>query len=367
MTTGNAMRVGVIGAGAWGAEAHIPGFQACDDVAIVAVCDVDAARAEQVAREKDVPRAYTSVEAMLAAEQLDVVSIATPTDTHQATAGAAIAAGLHVLCEKPLARTLPQARAMAAQALAAGVYTKLGFTMRYAPSMRRLKELVTEGFIGTPYLLEMMLQNGQFLSPEKPWHWKLSQAHAGAGVIVEYGIHGLDLARWVLGEVRRVCAAGRTIIPQRHRPESGEVIMIDVEDSCGWLMEFANGALAVCHAGWTTIGRAPGLEFRVYGSHGAVQVVLSDDLPGSEVLRVATAAEQCFEPAEIPARLATPIPSPIGWRRRFQHNLIQHFVNEIRRGGRREPDFTDGVRAQVLLEAVVTSMNEDRWVAPEPV
>jgi predicted dehydrogenase len=367
MTTNNAMRVAVIGAGAWGAEAHIPGFQACDGVTIAAVCDADAARAEQVAREKDVPRAYDSVEAMLATEKLDLVSIATPTDTHQATAGAAIAAGLHVLCEKPLARTLVQARAMSAQALAAGVHTKLGFTMRYAPAMRRLKELVTEGFIGTPDLLEMMLQNGQFLSPEKPWHWKLSQAHAGAGVIVEYGIHGLDLARWVLGEVRRVCAAGRTIIPQRRRPDSGEVVAIDVEDSCSWLMEFANGALGVCHAGWATIGRAPGIELRVYGSRGAVQVVLSDDLPGSEMLRAATAAEQRFEPAEIPDRLATPIPPPAVWRRRFQHNLIQHFVNEIRSGQQGEPDFTDGVRAQALLEAVVTSMREDRWVAPEPV
>ena len=143
--------------------------------------------------------------------------------------------------------------------------------------------------------------------------------------------------------------------------------MIDVEDSCGWLMEFANGALAVCHAGWTTIGRAPGLEFRVYGAHGAAQVILSDDLPGSEVLRVATAAEQRFEPVEIPARLATPIAPPTVWRRRFQHNLIQHFVNEIRRGERGEPDFTDGVRAQALLEAVVASMREDRWVTPEPV
>lgn len=367
MATQDALRVGIIGAGAWGAEAHIPSFQACDGATIAAVCDADGGRAQTVAREKDIPRAYLSVESMLAAEKLDLVSIATPTDTHEATAAAAIAAGLHVLCEKPLARTLAQARAMAEQARRAGIQTKLGFTMRYAPAVQRLKELMTEGFIGTPYLLEMMLQNGQFLSPEKPWHWKLSRAHAGAGVIVEYGIHGLDLARWVLGEVRRVSAAGRTIIPARRRPGGDEVVSIDVEDSCGWLMEFANGALGVCHAGWATVGRAPGLELRIYGSQGAAQVVLSDDLPGSEVLRVATAVDQRFEPAEIPARLATPIPPSTVWRRRFQHNLIRHFLDEIRSGDSGEPDFADGVRAQALLEAVVTSMREDRWVTPEPV
>jgi predicted dehydrogenase len=85
------------------------------------------------------------------------------------------------------------------------------------------------------------------------------------------------------------------------------------------------------------------------------------------MLRVATAAEQRFEPAEIPARLATPIPPPTVWRRRFQHNVIRHFVDEIRSGQRGEPDFADGARAQALLEAVVTSMREDRWVTPEPV
>jgi predicted dehydrogenase len=239
--------------------------------------------------------------------------------------------------------------------------------MRYAPAVRRLKELMSDGFIGTPYLLEMMLQNGQFLCPEKPWHWKLSREHAGAGVVVEYGIHGLDLARWLLGEVRRVCAAGLTIVPQRRRPDDEAMVAIDVEDSCGWLMEFSNRALGVCHAGWAAIGRAPGLELRIYGSHGAAQVVLSDDLPGSESLRTATAGDQSFEAAEIPAHLATPIPPPTVWRRRFQHNLIRHFIDEIRNDQRGEPDFMDGLHAQALLEAVVISMREDRWVMPEKV
>ena len=285
MTQQRNLRVGVIGAGAWGAEAHIPAFQACAGVTVVALCDVDAARGELVAREKGVPFAYTSVEAMVAEQTLDLVSIATPTDAHEAAAGVVIAAGLHVLCEKPLGRTLAQAQAMAEAASRAGVHTKLGFTMRYAPAVRRLKELMDEGFIGTPYLLEMMLQNGQFLDPEKPWHWKLSREHAGAGAVVEYGIHGLDIARWLLGEVRRVSAIGRTIVPQRRRPDGNAMVPIDVEDSCGWLMDFANNALGVCHAGWAAIGRAPGLEVRVYGSRGAAQVMLSDDLPGSEALR----------------------------------------------------------------------------------
>jgi predicted dehydrogenase len=235
--------------------------------------------------------------------------------------------------------------------------------MRYAPAVRRLQELVAEGGIGTPYLFQCFIQNGQFLDPAKPLHWKMTPEHAGGGAVVEYGIHALDLARWIVGEVDRVCAAGRTLIPERKLPTGEGVARIVVDDSCVWLMEFANGALGACHAGWATVGRAPGLEIRVYGSDGAARIMLSDDLPGSEVLHVASAKEQRFEAAAIPDRLATPLPVTAPWYRRFHHNLIHTFIEEIRQDRVGSPTFMDGACAQELLEAVVTAMAEDRWVS----
>ena len=359
------LRVGVVGAGAWATVAHVPGFQACDGVVVAALCDVVPERAAAAARALGVPNSYGSVAAMLAGEQLDVLSIATPTDTHEAAAAAGIAAGLHVLCEKPLAYSVAQARGMAALAATVPVQTRMGFTMRFAPAIRRLKELVAEGVVGRPYLLQMFLQNGQFLDPIKPRHWKMTLQHAGAGAVAEYGVHGLDIARWVMGEVDRVSAAGRRFTDARPAAEGGGTLAVEVEDSCGWLMEFASGALGVCHAGWATVGRAPGLEFRVFGSRGAVQAMLSDDLPDSERLLVADGTEQSFRPAEIPRRLATPIPPPAHWRQRFHHNLISHFVDDVRRSAPGEPSFIDGVRAQELLAAVVRSMAERRWVEVE--
>lgn len=353
------LRVGIVGAGAWAVAAHIPAFQACDGVEVVAICDRDVDQAGKAA--EDGQLVYGSVEAMIAGGPLDIVSIATPTASHRAVASVCLAAGLHVLCEKPLAFTVDDARALAAQARNAGVRTKVGFTMRYAPAVMRLQELVAEGALGTPYLMEMFLQNGQFLDPARPRHWKMTIEHAGAGAVAEYGIHGLDLARWILGEVERVCASGRTFVPRRPAAPGGPMLPVEVEDSCGWLMEFANGGLGVCHAGWTTVGRAPGLEIRIYGSHGAAQVLLADDLPGSERLLVATAENPSFEPAPIPQRLATPIPPPEIWRRRFHHNLVQHFIDEIRGEQAGHPDFEDGLRAQELLAATVRSMAEDGW------
>ena len=245
-----------------------------------------------------------------------------------------------------------------------GVLTKVGFTLRYAPAVMRLKELVDDGTIGRPYMLQMFLQNGQFLDPATPRHWKMTREQAGAGAVVEYGIHGLDLARWLLGEPTRVCATGRTLIPERLLADGSGPVPIDVEDSCAWLMEFAGGALGVAHAGWATVGRAPGLELRVYGANGAARCVLADDLPGSESLQVAAATDQRFLPAAIPDRLQTPLPLSEPWWRRFHQNLIRHFVDEIRTGTGAAPTFADGARDQAVLEAVITSMHEGRWVEP---
>jgi predicted dehydrogenase len=357
------IRVGVVGTGSWARVAHIPGFQACLGVEVHAVCSRSQERGEEVARTFGIPRVFTTIQNMLSAGELDLVSIVTPDDCHFAEASAAIAAGRHVLCEKPLARTVAEAEALAEAARSAGVLTKVGFTLRYAPAVIRLGELVRGGAIGTPYLMELFLQNGQFLNPTTPHHWKMTREHAGGGAVVEYGIHAFDLARSLFGDVARVCAEGRTFVPQRPLPTGSGTAEVDVDDSCVWLMEFANGAHGVAHAGWTIAGRPPGLELRVFGSRGALACVLSEDLPGCESLSFANAAEQRFEPVEIPARLQSPLPTTENWPLRFHQNLIGHFVDEIRAGASRAPTFEDGVAAQRLLEAAHVSMAEDRWVA----
>jgi predicted dehydrogenase len=360
------IRVGIIGTGAWATQAHIPGFAACPGVAVVAICSRSQERGADVARSFGIPRVYTSVQELIAAGELDLVSIVTPDDCHFAEASAAVAAGLHVLCEKPLARTLGEALALTQAARRAGVLTKVGFTLRYAPAVMRLRELLADGTIGTPYLMELFLQNGQFLNPGVPRHWKMTREHAGGGAVVEYGIHGFDLARSLFGDVTRVCAAGRTFIPERPLAAGPGMTNVDIDDSSVWLMNFANGALGVAHAGWATVGRPPGLDLRLFGSQGALRCVLSDDLPGCESLSIANAQDQRFEQVEIPARLQPPLPPNTPWPLRFHHNLIRHFVEEVRSRTRREPAFEDGANAQALLEAALLSMDEARWVTVPP-
>jgi predicted dehydrogenase len=140
--------------------AHVPGFQSCPGVELAAICDADLGRAEQVAADCGIGRVFASATTMLQEEPLDLVSIVTPDDCHRADVEVAIAAGAHVLCEKPLATALNDARVLTALADAAGVRTKVGFMLRYAPAMMRLREVVASGEIGTPQLLQAFQQNG---------------------------------------------------------------------------------------------------------------------------------------------------------------------------------------------------------------
>lgn len=354
------LRVGVIGTGQWARAAHLPAFSTMPEVELVAVAGVERPEAEAAARQFGVSQVFDSGLELIELARPDLVSIVTPDDCHVPDAQAALAAGLHVLCEKPLAVTVADARRLAEQAATSTGRTKMGFTLRYAPSVIRLRELVNEGAIGTPQLVKAFQQNGQFLDPNKPFHWKMDGSRTGGGAIVEYGIHTLDLMRWILGEMTRVSATGRTLVPER--PFEGGTRVVEVDDSTACLMEFVNGAIGMCHAGWSTVGRAPGLELRVYGSNGALKCLLSDDLPGGEGLWMADANEQRFEPAEIPARLAEGLPLELPWWRRFSLALIRDFIAEI--DGRSAPSatFADGLAAQELLDAVIMASREKRWV-----
>ncbi len=350
------VRCGVIGAGRWAREAHIPAFAAHPAVDLVAVADTDPAALAAVYAEYPAIATFATAAEMLAAGPLEAVAIATPDDAHAADATLALAAGCHVLCEKPLAPNLEAARELATLAARSDRRTMVGFTLRYAPAIRGLRTLVQQGVIGRPQHLQIFQQNGQFLDPAHPFHWKMDRDRAGGGAIVEYGIHTLDLARWLTGEIAAVAATGRTWITARPAADGGQR-PVSVDDSTAWLMRFASGETGLAHAGWATTGRPPGLELRLYGSEGAVRCLLSDDLPGSQALWRAGALAQRFESVPLPVQNDEP------WHRRFHAALVDAFIGGIVDGDPPEATFADGAHAQAALTAVLTALEPGAgWV-----
>jgi predicted dehydrogenase len=361
------VRVGLVGAGSWAQRAYVPALRAHPRAELIAVADPDRTRAEGAAGRTGEIAVFESSASMLAAIQPDLVCVVSPDDRHRNDADAALEAGAAVLCEKPLAVSVADAESLVAHAQVRTRPTRVGFTLRYAPSVQRLRALVLSGAIGEPRLLQAFQQNGQFLDPSRPAHWKMDVARTGGGAIVEYGVHTLDLARWIMGEVERVAAISSTWIPER--PDAAGVgrVRIVADDSTAWLMTFATGALGVCHAGWATPGRAPGLELRVFGATGAVRCLLQDDLPGDEALWLA-GPDGRFEPMEIPPPPDQEPGDGDGrhWSERWQARLLGDFIDEVagaRAADPEAPAFADGLRAQEILAAVVTATVEERWVS----
>lgn len=358
---GETLRVGIVGAGSWAQQAHLPGFAACPGVEIVALCESDPVRAAEAAAAWAIPAVYPSAAAMVAALPVDLISVVTPDDAHDGDVRAALAVGAHVLCEKPLATTLAEARALADLAQEAGVMTQVGFAMRFAPAMTRLRQIVTSGEIGELRLLQAFQQNGQFLDPAAPFHWKMDAARTGGGAVVEYGIHTIDLALWIMGAASSVCATSRTWTAERPRADGQGYEAVTGDDSTAWLMEFTSGAIGMCHAGWATAGRAPGLEIRVFGSRGAVRCSLSDEFPQAEQLWLA-GPDGHFSSQPVAADVHDADIADLPWWVRFPARLIRSFVADIAQGTATGPTFAAGVAAQEVLDALLLSTRERRWV-----
>lgn len=340
------LRAGIAGLGRWAQVAHMPALLANPAVELVAVAD------DLPSALADAPAGcarYADAVSMLEREALDLVCIVTPDDAHVRPIQAAAANRTHIVCEKPLALTGAEAWAMTRLVQEAGLVNRVGFTVRYSPAMAAMHELVAGGAIGDPHLVIGLQQNGQFLDPTTPFHWKMDGARTGGGAIVEYGIHTLDLAIWLGGPVRRAQAIGQNLVSERPLPGSAEMRPVAVDDSTGWLIEYENGGKGIGHASWATPGRSPGLEIRVYGNRGAVRVELSDEYPGDEALWLA-GLDGHFERQELPP------PSPLPWYAAWIGALIDDAVDEILgRPFRGDPTFADAARAQSLLDAMRAS------------
>ena len=236
--------------------------------------------------------------------------------------------GLPVLCEKPLARTVPEAADLVARAAAAGVVTKLGFVFRYSPALRQLRALVRDGYVGRVHSLAVYSQNPQFMDPAAPFHWKMDAARTGGGVFVEYGSHSLDLARWIAGEIEEVCANARTVVPDRpDPPRAGGGTSRWTTCARGWARRRAASRACSTRAGRRSV--SPGATLRSSAT-AAPSSGGAGTTPGPS-----PSCSGRRRPLPRSRRLRFPVDLTAGlewattWRECFMGNLARAFVAEV--------------------------------------
>ena len=334
-------RVGVIGLGLMG-DVHVRAFQRHPDFEVVAVCDADPVRMNAVADAQAVRARYLSHAELVANETLDVLTIATPPRYHRELALAGFAHSWHVLCEKPMAMSLGEATEMAAAAHASGRIHVLGHQSRFNPVRARIRELVAQGYLGTPrHLHYHHFAPGNAATARWTW-W--SSRDQGGGMLGEYASHQIDLARWYLGDI--VEAEGRVATFQKSRPGDDMMRRVTSDDYAEVGLAFAGGAVARIVVSAASASRS-GPRLELHGSQGSLVLDADDRLWGT---RGSTDPEDLTVPETRP--------SLIGWGRNdtftpaFQR-LVEALAVALASGRQPESAATldDGVAIQHVLDA----------------
>ncbi len=267
MNTTPKLRVGVIGLGM--GRAHIKGWQEHPNVEVVAIADPDAVRLDKVGTEFGVAGRYASAEAMLAAEQLDVVSVCTPNKFHKELTLAALAAGCHVLCEKPMAMNAVEGRAMLDAAQAAGKRLMINFSYRFSAASRALKTQVDAGLFGDFYYGRSVWHRRRGMPGFGGWFG--TKALAGGGPLIDLGVHRLDLALWLMGYPQPTWVMGSTYNPIASALAQQAGKTFDVEDLAAGFIRFENGATLALEASWAAnIQEAELMETRLLGTQAGL-------------------------------------------------------------------------------------------------
>jgi predicted dehydrogenase len=355
--TARRLRVGVVGTG-FGATVQIPAFQGHPRVEVVAVASGTPGRARQVADRFRVPRAFDAWEGLVAAD-LDLVSITTPPHLHHPMALAALGAGRHVLCEKPMALSAAEALAMTEAAERRGALAWIDHELRFNPNRRRAKALLEQGYVGRPRHALVTLASAGRADPSRPWTW-LSEAARGGGLLGAVGSHQVDLLRHWLGEIVAVQGTVETFVRERPRPDGGGLQAVTADDFTAFSLRFASGAVATVLLS-AVAPRAVGPRLEVWGDAGALW------LDGAERLWGVRAGG---EPEELSAPETTAAPpgleyAPL-WGLSFVR-LVEHLASAALDGAPAAPaaTFRDGLAVQRVLDAVRASAAAG-WTALPP-
>lgn len=362
--TNGIVRIGIIGAG-FARTTQIPGFKNCKGAQLVAIASARREHAEEVARQFGIPHVASDWRALVARDDVDLVSIVTPVVTHCEMTLAALSRGKAVLCEKPMAMNAHEAWRMTEAARAAAVLALIDHELRFLPGRRKMREMLQHGAVGKIKHAGVMFRSDSRADPARPWNW-WSDEKQGGGALGAIGSHIVDGFRWLLAtEVESVTCSLATHIAAR-KDHDGQSRPVTSDDEANLLLRFSEGGLvaganAMVSVSMVAAGK-PLHRVEIFGESGALRVEGDGELWQSNI------GDDEWKRVNVDrGELATGM-SDNGWARGF--TVLSQKIVDALLAGQTSVDgaasFEDGYRTQLVLDAARRSNESGCQEKTEP-
>ena len=348
------IRMGIIGLGAI-SEVHAQGILSSSDAVISALCTRRLDKLLKKGEEYGIPECnrFTDYRKLLECEDVDAVSICTPNNLHYLMGMESVRCCKPFLIEKPVALNRHEAKALKESAEVNKIPNMVCFSYRYKSIARNARDILKQGHLGKIFHVNVEYSQGWCISDEMPYLWRHSKELSGSGTLGDLGVHMIDLIRFIVGDISKVCSLTGTFVNKRKTPNSDEYTSVDVDDYSNFLAELEGGIPATFAVTRYAFGRGNYQRIVIYGSKGGL-IYEIDDKSQELSICIGEVSQRAQDYHKIKI-------SP-----KYEGDQMQSFFDIVNgKSDGLSATMEDGYIAQVVLDAILKSSSEGRWISTE--
>ena len=346
------IKIGIIGVGSIADNTHIPGINSAQGGILAAICDTDKKRLWEIGEKYNIPesRRFENYLDLIACDEVDAVEVCTPNYLHVPMAIAAVKAGKPINVEKPLSVNLTEAKKLEDVLQEQAVPNMMCFSYRFKPAVRYAKEILKRGLLGDILSVNVAYLKSSAFWAERRLEWRFVKEYAGTGVLGDLGVHLIDMAQFLVGDITRVSAEAGIIVKKRKKLDSDELGNVETDDYCNFMADFDCGAHGMFTVTRCAIGHDNTIKYDVFGTKG----VLSFNLNQAEELSV------CLGDIDVESYGLHTVKVP----QKYRVSQEQMFIDMA--SGKAcpyLPTVADGVKCQRVLDALLESSENSCWIS----
>ena len=344
------VRIGIVGVGGIAQNVHIKQLKTYEDVKITAICDINEETLNKVGDDLNIPAEYrfTDYKELIDCEIVDAVEVCTPNHMHVKVATDAIKKGKAVEIEKPLALNYEETISLAEELKKNPTPNMMCMSYRFRPAVRYAKQMMEQKLLGDIISIDVQYLKSSAFMKGRRLDWRFVKKYAGSGVIGDLAVHLVDLATFLVGDLKKLCAQTKIVVKERKKLDSEEIAPVETEDYCSFLGELESGALANFLITRCALGNANTIKFDIFGTNGIISLNLNkpDEISyciGEDVDTNTWHTEKASE--------------------EFFAEQEKSFVNLVKGiNTKYQPTIDDGIRHQKINDAILLSAEKEEWV-----